>query len=140
MVSIIRQPNFFFVISALLLIPLGLGVKFYGGPFKYWVNDSLGGVIYVIFWCFFLALFFRDFGRIKRLPIWVFVFTSLLECLQLWNPPFLNFIRNTFMGAALLGNTFTWSDFIYYFAGCLISWYIIVLYERLILIRADNEF
>ena len=52
----------------------------------------------------------------------VFVVMSILETLQLWQSPFLQQLRSTFLGKALLGNTFVWWDFPHYLAGCILAW------------------
>ena len=39
------------------LVPLGLYTKVYAGSAAAWVNNSLGGVFYVLFWC--LLVFWR---------------------------------------------------------------------------------
>jgi len=36
---------------------LGLYSKFYRGWYSDWINNSLGGVLYVVFWCGMLDLF-----------------------------------------------------------------------------------
>ena len=109
------------LISLCLVSLLGLAAKFYSGPAARWANNSLSGVFYEIFWCLVLALLFR------RLPAatiagTVFAITCLLECLQLWHPPFLQFLRSNFWGRALLGDTFAWSDFAYYLGGSAVGW------------------
>jgi hypothetical protein len=43
----------------------------------------------------------------------------MLEFLQLWRPPLLQAVRSTFLGHALVGSSFAWSDFPYYGAGTL---------------------
>jgi hypothetical protein len=48
--------------------------------------------------------------------------TCVLEFLQLWHPPFLEALRSNFLGATILGTTFDWTDFPYYFAGSGIGW------------------
>jgi hypothetical protein len=53
----------------------------------------------------------------------VFLVTSALEFLQLWHPPFLQLIRSTFLGQTLIGTSFTWWDFPYYFFGCVLGWF-----------------
>jgi hypothetical protein len=53
----------------------------------------------------------------------VLAITCVLEFLQLWHPPFLQLIRNTFIGRTILGSYFTWSDFPYYFLGSGIGWF-----------------
>lgn len=108
------------LVSLLIIVPLGFYAKFYTGPAASWVNNSLSGVFYVIFWCLLIFLFIP-------VPPWliatgVFVVTSLLEILQLSHHPVLEFIRRFFLGRVLIGTVFVWSDFIYYAVGCLLGW------------------
>ena len=42
--------------SLLVTIPVGVYTKFYQGPAADWVNNSLGGVFYEIFWCLLVFL------------------------------------------------------------------------------------
>lgn len=109
------------IISILIIVPLGFYAKFYRGPAAFWVNNSLGGLFYEIFWCLALFLFLPQVKPWK-IAAGVFVVTCLLECLQLWHPPFLEAVRSVFIGRALIGTDFTWSDFMYYLAGCGIGW------------------
>ncbi len=109
------------LISLFILIPSGFGMKFYSGPGGLWFNNYAAGVLYEIFWCIF---FFLISPRTKpvKIAVCVLVITSLLEILQLWHPPFLQAIRTTFAGAALLGTTFVWWDFPYYVLGVFLAW------------------
>jgi hypothetical protein len=59
---------------------------------------------------------------INKIPAWVFIITSALEVLQLWHPKFLEMIRSSFIGSALIGTTFSWLDFPHYAMGCFIGW------------------
>ena len=110
--------------AVLLLVAAAAGLwsKFYQGPADEWVNNSLGGVFYELFWCLLAFLCFprTSPGRIAGM---VLVVTCLLEFLQLWHPPFLEWLRSGFLGQAILGTSFAWSDFPYYLAGCAIGWY-----------------
>jgi hypothetical protein len=104
-----------------VVTPLGFATKLYAGPGATFVASQAGGFLYVVFWVFLaLALF----PRLSRGGIaWgVALVTSALEVLQLWHPPFLERIRSTFLGHALLGSTFAWSDFAYYAAGALAAY------------------
>ena len=47
----------------------------------------------------------------------VVLVTCGLEFLQLWHPPWLQAIRSTFLGASLLGTSFSWWDFPAYVVG-----------------------
>jgi hypothetical protein len=125
----IRSPRLKVLISIVAITFLGFTTKFYSGPAAGWVNNSLGGVFYEIFWC--LMVFFI----LPRLESWkiaciVFIITCLLEFLQLWHPPFLQTIRDTFIGATILGTTFVWSDFFYYVIGSLLGWDCIVVLHK----------
>jgi hypothetical protein len=110
------------ILSLLVVTPLGFAFKFYSGPGNWWFNDYGAGVLYEIFWIM-LAFFFLPSKRSASLiPICVFVITCILEFLQLWHPPFLQAIRSSFFGSALIGTTFAWWDFPHYILGCLIGW------------------
>ncbi len=110
--------------SLFTLIPMGLYSKFYQGLFQNWVNNSLGGVFYVMFWIA-LVLWLKPDVNPKWSAVWVFIMTAFLECLQLWHPPILEAIRSTLMGRLLLGTTFVPSDFLYYGIGCGLSGWIL---------------
>ncbi len=109
-------------LSLLLVMAIGLGLKLYPGPYRAWFNNSAAGMAYEVFGC--LAVFFSWPSRalINRIVIGVFVATCALEVLQLWRPPLLETARSTFIGKALLGTTFAWSDFVYYALGCAVGW------------------
>ena len=102
--------------SLLIITPIGFYSKFYSGPLHFWVNNSLGGVFYEIFWCLVLALCFKRLKPVQIAGI-VLAGTCFLEFLQLWRLPFLELLRRNFIGVTILGNAFTWSDFPYYFIG-----------------------
>ena len=109
------------LLSLCLIIPIGFYSKFYSGPGRDWANDSLGGVFYEIFWCLIIFLFSNRKSP-WRIVLMVFLGTCALEFLQLWHPPFLEFLRSHFIGQTILGTTFAGSDFPYYFLGCGIGW------------------
>lgn len=108
-------------VSIALVVPLGLYTRFYSGFGESWVRGSLGGVFYVIFWCLVVYLVL-DTTRPLFIVAAVLIVTSGLEFLQLWHPPALETLRRSFLGSALLGTTFYWSDFPYYIVGALIAW------------------
>jgi len=91
------------------------------------VNDSLGGVLYEIFWCLSAAFLFHRAGA-RKTALCVFAATCMLETMQLWHPPFLEAVRSTFIGRTLAGTSFSWLDFPHYLAGCLAGWKLV---ERL---------
>ena len=108
------------LLAIILIVPLGLYTKIYNGPAFNWVNNSLGGVLYVIFWSLLFSLLAAGAKSWKIVGL-VFLGTCAIEFLQLWHPPFLETIRSTFIGATLFGNSFSWLDMAHYIIGALAS-------------------
>jgi hypothetical protein len=121
MISKKRLLTLLFII---LIIPLGFFTKFYSGPAQDWINNSLGGLLYEIFWCLLLYLLFPK-SKIGFLAVVVLLSTCLLELLQLWHPSFLESLRSNFIGRTILGNAFNWMDFPYYFAGSFLGYFVL---------------
>jgi hypothetical protein len=109
------------MIIMLVCICLGVYTKFYTGPAAEWVNNSLGGVFYVIFWCQLIHVIWPDSSPVL-VSIAVLVITCAIEFTQLSHIAILELIRKTFPGRALIGNSFNTSDFGYYIAGAIIAW------------------
>ena len=108
------------LLALAVVTPLGFATKLYAGPAERWVATHAGGALYVVFWCLLVA------ALRPRLSPWiisaaVLAVTSALECLQLWHPAPLQAIRSTWLGHALIGSVFQWSDFPYYVAGALLA-------------------
>ena len=120
------------IILLLLVVitPLGFLTKFYSGSAEDWMNNSLGGLFYEIFWCLVVTFIFTKIKPIK-IAFWVFVGTCTLEFLQLLHPTFLEVIRNNFIGRTIIGNSFNWMDFPYYFIGSLLGYLILSGITRL---------
>jgi len=117
------------LILIITIVPLGFATKFYKGWGENWISNSLGGVLYVIFWCF-IVFFLKPKLKPKNIATGVFLVTSILETLQLWHPPFLQRLRSTFIGVTILGNSFIVSDFAYYVFGAVIGYIIISKISR----------
>lgn len=120
--NLINKKRLWTFVSLFIIVPIGFYSKFYSGPAAEWVNNSLGGIFYEIFWC--LVVFFL-FQKTKpgTISLIVLTVTCILEFLQLWHPPFLELVRRNFIGGIILGSSFSGSDFLYYFIGCWIGWY-----------------
>lgn len=108
-------------VSIAVIVPLGLGLKFYQGPGQEWLNNTVGGVPYEIFWMLWVAYLWPA-GSPLWIAVSVCVGTCGLEVLQLWQPAWLQAIRATLPGRLVLGNSFSWADFPYYFGGSGLGW------------------
>src|SRR3954469_7215078 len=94
------------LVSLAIVAPAGLYSKrYYHGPADRFVHDSLGGVIYVILWCLVWATVRPAWGA-GRIAAGVLAVTCVLEFLQLWHPPLLEWLRSFFLGRAILGSYF----------------------------------
>jgi hypothetical protein len=109
------------LLSLAIVVPAGYYGKRYRGPGAHWVNDSLGGVFYEILWCLVLAILLPRW-KPARIATVVLIATCILEFLQLWHPPLLEWLRSFFLGRTILGSYFDWTDFPYYFAGSALGW------------------
>lgn len=95
------------------VVPLGFAAKFYEVSGAAWVSDHAAGFFYVLFWTFlFLAI--APGSSPVRVTLWVFGVTCALEVLQLWHPSFLESIRDTPAGRAVIGHIFTALDLAFY--------------------------
>ena len=117
------------IISLLIIIPIGFYTKFYTGPASIWVNNSMGGILYVIFWSLLIYLIVPKSNPLK-IVTFVFIVTGILEFIQLWHPVILEFIRSYFLGRIIIGSSFSWSDFFYYFIGAIIAFLFILFLQR----------
>ena len=110
------------LVSIAVVVVLGFGFKWYGGPGRLWFNNSGAAVFYEIFWCLAAFTFFPSAKYVLRIAASVFVITCALEFLQLSNAGVLIWIRSFRIGQYVIGTTFVWSDFIYYVIGCFLGW------------------
>ncbi len=113
-----------------LTILLGLASRRYAHNLPPLPAQYAGDVLWasMIFW--WGALFFR---RAQTLPIALGAFTVcvLVELSQLYRAPFINAIRDTALGALVLGQGFLWSDLVCYAFGVALAALIDWLWTRL---------
>ena len=127
------------ILSLVVLVPTGYGLKLYAGPLSGWVNNSFAGTAYVCFWCLALFVVWPRRGAVAPIVIGVFAATCGLEFLQLWHAPLLQAVRSTFLGRALIGTTFVTADFLYYVLGGGIAWgwLLVLARDDAVMMRAD---
>lgn len=110
------------ILLTLLSIPLGLALHVYSGPGEWLINNWGASVVYEVLLILLAFLVFPKRKAVIVIPVAVLLITIALEFGQLWNPPWLAAIRGTFLGAALLGTTFSWLDLPAYPVGCFVGW------------------
>ncbi len=110
------------LISIVIIVPVGFLSNMYDGAYSDWLNDSVGGSLYEIFWCL-IFLFLFPKAKAMIIALIVFLATCSLECLQLWHPPFLEILRQNYIIRTIIGNSFQFGDFPYYLIGSLLGWF-----------------
>lgn len=103
-----------------LVVILGLACK-YVPALGEWVRDYLNGVFYVLAWTFLLS-FLLPACHARCASLSATLLTCILEFLQLWHPPWLEALREITIGRLILGSSFAWDDFPFYFVGGLLGW------------------
>ena len=110
------------LICLAIITPPGFLIwRFYRGPADNWVWFYIPDVLYVLLWSLVLFFFWPAPANVLRIPVIVFILTCALEFLQLWKPEFLEKIRATLIGSALIGRDFVWLQFPYYILGMFLS-------------------
>jgi hypothetical protein len=110
------------IISLIVTVPLGFGLKYWTGPGSSWCNAHGAAVLYELFWCLCAFFLFPKRRNIPVIAAAVFIITCILEIMQLWHPPLLEAIRSCAIGAWLIGNYFDWWDFPHYVLGSGLGW------------------
>lgn len=109
------------LVSMSIIVPIGYVIRFAQTSTLAWLNDAIGSIAYEIFWILFAA-FLSPRTSLRAIAVGVCLATCGLEWLQLWHPPFLEAARATLAGRLVLGNTFSWSDFLPYVIGSWLGW------------------
>ena len=109
-------------LSIIILIPLGLFSKSYTGIGEQWIHNYAGDILIEIFLCVLLFITLpKKLKKIQLIIIIVIIFTTIIEFSQLIQTPFLNQLRQYFLGRLILGTTFSWLDFPCYILGCILG-------------------
>lgn len=104
------------IFLTIILIPIGLLSKYYNGPGSEFINNNLGGAIYVVFFIILASLVFPNAGPLK-ISLIVLFSTCLIEFSQLLDVAFLSNLRKNSIIRLLIGTTYNSFDFVFYFLG-----------------------
>lgn len=110
-----------------LVTAIGYALKFYRGPGQEWVNNwGPASIAYEMILMLTVFLFTPKRRSVLPIAVGVCLLTCVLEFMQLWKPPWLEALRSTMLGRALLGNTFSWWDLPAYPIGCVIGYFVLL--------------
>ncbi len=126
------------IVALVIITPVGFYTKFYHGPFEDMAHQYLGGFFYVIFWALLWSLTLPR-ARALTVSVAVFIATCAVEFLQLWHPPFLEYLRSFFIGRTILGTSFTWYDFPWYAAGSIAACFLLTGIKKAAVSRLNKQ-
>jgi len=129
-VGLFSKQRLLIILLLIVIVPIGFFTKFYSGPAQDWISNSVGGLLYEIFWCLVLYFLFPK-TRILLLAMIVLLTTCFLEFMQLWHPSFLEYLRSNFIGRTILGNAFNWMDFPYYIVGSFLGYVLLKFISKI---------
>jgi hypothetical protein len=131
MEDLIGRRRIFVSATVPVVTALTFAAHYYHGPFqnlvRYWGPASIGYLIFFML-CWFFVFPWRK--AIVPITVGVFLTTCSLEFLQLYKPTWLMELRATFLGRAILGNTFSWLDFPAYIVGALLGAWLLNLFVK----------
>jgi len=111
---------FNYIILIIVATILGILSRKYGSLLPDLVGRYAGDTLWAVALYFVIAIF-----SLKRTFSFRFVLTLILAALtefsQLYHAPWIDGIRQTTVGALVLGNTFIWTDFLCYLAGAVLA-------------------
>lgn len=109
-----RRIGFAVITLILLIVEVVIALYIHDDFIRPYVGDML--VVVVIYT--FIRIWIPE--KIRLLPFYVFLFATLVECLQYFRlVELLGLEGNTFF-RILLGSTFDWKDIICYAVGCML--------------------
>lgn len=104
----------------LIFIPLVMGLGILSRKLNYFlpdiVNTYLGDAIWAAMIYVMMAFIFSN-KLPKQIAVFSLLFCYAIELSQLYQAPWINAIRNTTLGALVLGSGFLWSDLLAYALG-----------------------
>ena len=114
-----KRRRLLYIISIVIVIALGLASRKVMG-FPYFVYEYVGDVLWAVNVYLLFAVLFPS-EKIPLISVVTFFFSFLIEFSQIYHAPWIDSIRDTFIGGLVLGYGFLWSDILCYLIGTAIG-------------------
>jgi hypothetical protein len=119
----------FKIILMTLVLVTALYTKEYKGEFQMIINNHIGGILYVLFGSLLFSVIFPGIHSYGAVLLSLGI-TSLLEFIQYLRLPFMAELTKNKAFAYLFGVSFNPRDFIYYAAGAILSWLLLLALQQ----------
>ena len=117
----------------LILIPTVMGLGILSRKFNYFlpnfINTYLGDAIWAAMIYTMMAFVFAK-KTSKQVAVYSLLFCYAIEISQLYQATWINSIRNTVLGALVLGSGFLWSDLLAYALGVGLAFIIEIKFKQ----------
>jgi hypothetical protein len=118
-----------YVLLIIFCMWLAFATRLHADRFWPFIAKYGGDIIWSAQFLFLLRIIFIR-ASLLRLAFINYILGVLVEVSQIYHAPWINNIRSTAVGEALLGLGFLWSDLACYAAGTLIAYLFCVLVDR----------
>ncbi|NDV59807.1 DUF2809 domain-containing protein [Bacteroides sp. 519] len=114
-----RNKRLIYFIATIIIICLGLASRKFGAMLPTFIAEYSGDAL----WAAMVYLGLRFLFPSLRMPTTALVallFSYFIEITQLYQADWINSIRNTTVGALILGHGFLWTDLVCYTVGVIL--------------------
>ena len=115
----------YFIVFLILFAMIVAIAMFVTGGF---IRNHFGDILIVMFIYCFIKIFLRN--RIKLLPLYIFIFATLVEFGQYFNLVYLLGLGHSQLARIIIGVTFDPYDILMYFIGCVLIFIYEIIYYR----------
>lgn len=126
---LLNRKRVLYIVLIAITIPLGLATRFYADYFPALILQYGGDTLYAT--CIFFGIRFLFISKkIFSVGCISYLTCIVIECLQLYQAPWIVHLRHTPPFGILLGYGFLWSDWLCYAAGVLLGIAIAIFFEK----------
>jgi hypothetical protein len=105
-----------YVLLTIVIIPIGLYLRYRTDWFPEIINLYLGDVLYATMFFFLFSIVFPGHTSMRR-AAYALAACYAIELLQLYQAPWMLALRDNKLGGLILGHQFLWSDLLAYLIG-----------------------
>jgi len=119
--SKLKRNRLYYTIITAIVIAVGLASRSdLANSWPLFLSTYAGDTLWTLMIFLGLGFLFPRLGTLK-IAVSTLVFAFCIETLQLYQAPWINSCRKTFVGSMILGSGFLWSDFVCYTTGVAIG-------------------
>ena len=126
---LLNKKRVLYIILIVITIPLGLATRYYADNFPLLIQQYGGDALSAT--CIFFGIRFLFISK-KLISVGCisYLICIIIECLQLYQAPWIVKLRHTPPFGILLGYGFLWSDWLCYAAGVLLGIAVAIFFEK----------